>query len=122
MHGDIDFTVYRTPVELTSTAYFEIGPGRYNGKHWQPGFAFLSEDAFDIAEPIFVRHDPQFDHYGMNDIERSVGMAIAADLRTGAFAASAYRDAPEVRAMLNSLADVMETAYSASDYACVLGL
>lgn len=122
MHGDIDLTVYRTPAELTSTAYFEIGPGRYNGKHWQPGFVFLSENAFNMAEPIFVRHDPEFDHYGMNDIERSVGMAIAADLRTAAFVDPAYRDLPEVRAFLDSLADVMETAYSASDYACVLGL
>ena len=80
----MDYRIRRDPAELDSTGYIEIGPGRYAGRHWQPGFLFVWEDAFGMAEGIVVRHLPEYDHFDMNDIPRAVGLTIVADWRSAA--------------------------------------
>lgn len=70
--------------ELDSTGYMEIGPGRYNKKHWQPGFLFIWEDAFGMAEGIVTKHFPSYDHFGMNDISNKIGKEIITEWRTAA--------------------------------------
>lgn len=142
----MDYTVYRDPEELDSTGYMEIGTGKYSGKHWQPGFVFVWEDAFSMVEGIVAKHLSDYDHFGMNDIPRQSGLAIASDLRQAAavlVAASAtevsellalpdwlrarfdielvqHRD--EIRAMLVAIATRLEAAYQTEDFACILGV
>lgn len=142
----MDYAVYRDPAVLPSTGFMEIGPGKYSGKHWQRGFVFIWSDAFTIAEGIFLRHFPEYDHLGMNDIPRECGEAILSDLRTAAetlksadqVTASSSLSLPkwiqadfraefelhrvEIQAMLNEIASALEMAYQTESFACVLGM
>lgn len=142
----MDYTVRRDPKVLDSTGYMEIGPGTYNGQHWQEGFLFVWEDAFAIAEGIVTNHFPQYDHLGNNDIHRNEGILIARDWRAAADAlghleadgaiealnlpkwlatgfdkefALHHRDIQE---LLVQLADTFELSYTSSDYACIIGV
>ncbi|MBM4394662.1 MAG: hypothetical protein FJ087_03105 [Deltaproteobacteria bacterium] len=74
--GTADWGVRRTPGELDSTAYIEIGPGRYSGKHWQAGFVFIGEAAFLMAEGLVRREFPGYDRFGINEIPAEVGTRI----------------------------------------------
>jgi len=124
----------------------EIGPGRYNKKHWQPGFLFIWEDAFGMAEGIVTKHFPSYDHFGMNDISKKIGKEIITEWRT---AASRIIDNPEADAstllnlsasystsfakeigthrqdiadLLARLADACEKFYRQKDCICILGM
>jgi len=142
----MDYQVRQDPTALESTAFMEIGPGPYSGNHWQPGFIFIRDDAFSVAEGVFFKHFPGYDHYEMNEIPRAEGEAISAELRIVASALSEtpIRDAidllgvsgwirvdlsaeiddhrAEIRTMLVQIADAMTSAYKQHDYACVLGM
>ena len=78
---EIDYNIYRNVADLDSTGLFEIGPGRYSGKHWQDRFVFVWEDAFACAEGIVIRHFPDYDHFSMNDIQSDVGLKITSAWR-----------------------------------------
>ncbi|MFZ4396090.1 MAG: hypothetical protein ACOYOU_10745 [Kiritimatiellia bacterium] len=71
----MDYQIRADSKELDPTGYMEIGPGRYNKKHWQPGFLFIWEDAFGMAEGIVTKHFPSYDHFGMNDISKKIASA-----------------------------------------------
>ncbi len=123
----------------------EIGPGRYQGNHWQPGFLFVREDAFAMAEGILATHVADYDHFGLNEIPREVGTRVIADWRSAAsrLGELAVQDAGEalhfdaafraglegelegqqdgIRHLLHELADACERFYETNDWVCVLG-
>jgi hypothetical protein len=131
----MDYAIHRNPRELDSTAYIEIGPGRYARKHWQDGFVFVWEDAFAMAEGILARHFPEYDHFNVNDVPSVVGRAVVAEWRAAAEALATlslaeasgvlnleacYRNGleeeigthrGEIRTMLLELADEFERFY-----------
>jgi hypothetical protein len=80
----MDYQIRHQPDELDSTCYIEIGPGKYNGLHWQQGFAFIRDDAFAVAEGIVEKHFPAYDQFGMNDIPREVALCILSEWRSSA--------------------------------------
>ena len=142
----MDYAIRRNPRELDSTGYIEIGPGSYAGKHWQDGFIFVWEDAFGMAEGILSRHMPAYDHFGMNDIPRDIGLTVIADWRNAAdflgdlspteihtalnLAASYHEQLEseiethrvEIARLLRELADECEGFYRRSEWICVLGM
>ena len=75
-----DVRLIRSTTELEGTCYFEFLPGRYDQKCWNEGSVFLSEEAFDLIEPIFLRRVPEFDHYAFVEINRSRWSLIVGDL------------------------------------------
>ena len=124
----------------------EIGPGRYSGIHWQPGFLFVWEDAFGMAEGIVARHLPEYDHFDMNEIPRAAGLAVVAEWRAAAAELPAldedaahlrlnldasYRTwvgdeiaahRQEIASLLRELADECEGFYQKGEWVCVLGM
>lgn len=142
----MEFIVYRDPTILESSAYMEIGAGKYSGKHWQDGFIFVSDDTFPLLQSIIERHFPEYGHYRMNDVPRESGLAIASDLRIAsqALGDTNQKDAlelsvlfhgqsrwvervlvhhrEEVQNMLDEVAATLEQAYVANDYSCILGM
>jgi hypothetical protein len=142
----VDFRIQASREVLDSTGYIEIGPGRYKGKHWQPGFIFVWEDAFGFAEGILAKHVDGYDHFAMNDIHIDVGARVVADWRRAANAIadldgasavsllhfdSIYRAGyepklrqhrKEVAAMLATLAERCEGFYKMQEWVCVLGM
>ncbi|MBK8246672.1 MAG: hypothetical protein IPK85_04640 [Gemmatimonadetes bacterium] len=142
----MDYVIRRRASELDSTGYMEVGPGRYDGRHWQDGFLFVWEDAFGMAEGILARYLPEYDHFGMNDVPRSVGLAVAAEWRRVAEALPSmtadeasdalhlvatfstrmddevYEHRGEVADLLLELADAFERFYALEDWVCVLGM
>lgn len=143
----MDFDVRRDAASLDSTAYMEIGPGKYAGKHWQPGFIFVSEAAFQAAEGLLLKSFPAYDHFSTNDIPLTEGASIAADLRAAAQAlalASSSDDAAQLLLipqrlrlrftsdfvgqrtqlsdMLDQLAAAFESGYRSQDHVCILGM
>ncbi len=142
----MDYVIRRNPADLDSTGYMEIGPGRYSGAHWQDGFLFVWEDAFGMAEGILTKHFPDYDHFGMNEIPRDVGLKVvddwqqAADNLSGARRsavveilnlAASYRSGLEkeivehrdsIRAMLQELSMECRAFYRGAEWICVLGV
>ena len=88
----MDYEIRRNKAELDSTGYMEIGPGKYSGKHWQEGFIFVWEDAFGMAEGIVMKYFKEYDHFGMNDIPKEIGISISSEWLK---AASNLNDASE---------------------------
>jgi hypothetical protein len=92
----MQYQVHRTK-DFEGTDWVEIGPGTYDGKHWQPGFLYISEENFVPAELIVGRHLPGYDHYAMNNVPRDAGLAIVEDWRrTGVELRSSARQAFEI--------------------------
>jgi hypothetical protein len=142
----MDYCVRRLKAELDSTAFMEIGPGRYSGVHWQDGFLFVGEDAFGMAEGILARHLPDYDHFGMNDLPKDTGRKVTAEWRdvagrlSGMSAEQAYTalnlgasysarlDAEviphraEIASMLRELADACDAFYEQEEWVCILGM
>lgn len=142
----MDYEIRRNKAELDSTGYMEIGPGKYSGKHWQEGFLFVWEDAFGVAEGIVMKYFKEYDHFGMNDIPKEIGISISSEWLK---AASALNDASEEKyqellnldvvyrnymaaeisenkqsiiKMLNELAQSFEQFYQTEDWVCILGV
>lgn len=143
----IDYSIYRNAVALDSTGFFEIGPGRYSGKHWQDGFVFVWEDAFATAEGLVVRYFPDYDHFSMNDIQKGVGLKITGAWRDASTKLNFVRDSSEtaellnikesyrnhlepiafsdrerIAVMLSQLADECESFYKSDEWICMLGM
>lgn len=142
----MDYRIRRKASELDSTGFMEVGPGRYEGKHWQDGFLFVWEDAFGMAEGILAKHLPQYDHFGVNEVPQAVGLAVITDWRCVADRLSemglaeahlalnlnaSYRERldeevaahrQEIADLLRDLADECEGFYHASSWMCVLGV
>ncbi len=124
----------------------EIGPGKYNGKHWQDGFLFVWEDALGMAEGIVAKHFVGYDHFGMNDIPRDIGQKITAEWRDIAARLEmmsieqanvalnlkqSYRERldgeitshkAEIINMLQVLAEECDAFYKHDDFVCILGM
>ncbi|HHJ20967.1 MAG TPA: hypothetical protein ENJ84_14250 [Gammaproteobacteria bacterium] len=142
----MDYEIKRNKAELDSTGYIEIGPGKYSGKHWQEGFLFIWEDAFGMAEGIVMKYFKEYDHFGMNDIPKEIGVSISSEWIK---AASALKDACEEKyqellnldviyrnymaaeisgnkqsiiKMLIELAQSFEQFYQTEDWVCILGV
>jgi hypothetical protein len=146
MTYQFDYAIYRDPKELESTGFMEIGPGKYSGKHWQPGFIFVWEDAFGMAEGVVAKHFSEYDHFEMNEIPKNVGRRIIADWRDAAkrlpgltptegadlldlknvYRADLSENVAEHRdqivTLLDRLADACENYYRESDWISILGM
>jgi hypothetical protein len=142
----MDYAIRHHASELDSTGYMEVGPGRYDGRHWQDGFLFVWEDAFGMAEGILAKHLPEYDHFGMNDVPKAIGLAVVAEWRRVAEAlpgmsADEASDAlnmvatyssrlddeveehrGEIATLLRELADACERFYERGDWVCILGM
>jgi predicted DNA-binding protein len=66
--------------ELHGTCYFEILPGKYEGKCWNQNSVFLTEEVFGYLEPVFERNELDFDHYAFTEIQKEVWICIISDL------------------------------------------
>ncbi len=142
----MDYLIRREKADLDSTGYMEVGPGRYSGKHWQPGFLFVWEDAFAMAEGILAKHFPAYDHFSMNDIPKETGLVVAEEWSRASQALisarpegaetllhldAAYRTGLEkeladqrgaISAMLKELAAECRSFYETEDWVCILGM
>jgi hypothetical protein len=142
----MDYMIRRRNADLDSTGYMELGPGRYSGRHWQDGFLFIWEDAFGMAEGIIAKHLDSYDHLGMNELPKAVGMRIIDDWERAAEAIPAstpteiaqilnltrsYRAsldnevaqrAGEIAAMLKELSSECRCFYETSEWICILGV
>lgn len=142
----MDYEIRRKKSELDSTGYMEIGPGKYSGKHWQDGFLFVWEDAFGMAEGIIMKHFKDYDHFGMNDVPKEIGILISSDWLQAASALKtaseeqyqellnldiAYRtymqtevseNKESIIKLLIELANSFEQFYKAEDCVCILGM
>jgi hypothetical protein len=145
----VDYLLRYHPEELDSTGYIEIGPGPYRGRHWQPGFVFVWEDAFTFAEGIIATHAREYDHFSMNDIPSPVACEIAMDWRraadlldrallkqagdalhlerayhgaTGETREQLETRAPEIATMLRKLAEAVERYAERAECVAVLGI
>lgn len=142
----MDYVIRNRPNELESTQYVELGPGRYDGRHWQEGFLFVLEEAFGTVEGILARHLPEYDHFGINNVPRAIGLAVAAEWRrvaetlTGMTADEASdalnlqatfstrmdqeveENRHEIAILLRELADAFEQFYAQEEWVCVLGM
>jgi hypothetical protein len=143
---EFDYRIFRNKEDLDGTGYIEIGPGAYQEKHWQPGFLFIGEHAFAMAEGILVKHFPTFDHFGMNDIPKYLGKSVIADWQAAASELphlsaaesvqrlnldAVYRNADGmeivqngegIAAMLVELAGECQKFYEPEEWLCVLGM
>ncbi len=142
----MDYEIRRNKVELNSTSYIEIGSGKYTGKHWQEGFLFIWEGSFYMAEGIIMKYFKDYNHFGMNDIPKEVGISISSEWRK---VASALDNAPKekyqellnlkdtsrndmltevlenkesIKKMLNELAYSFEQFYQTANWVCILGI
>ena len=77
---EFDFQLHADPSEVTGPHWFELAPGPYERKHWQPGSRFISEFTFCLIEGIFERHAPAFDHFSYAEVPGSQWKIILADL------------------------------------------
>jgi hypothetical protein len=139
----MDFRVHGTK-DFEGSCYMEVGPGRWSGGHWQPGFLFIDEDDFVVAEGIIGKHFPEFDHYGMNDIPEAVALSIVEDWRDAARALASHKtavsavlhlgqgneyregrleaDRARIAAMISDLAEACDAFTKEASGFCVLGL
>ncbi|MEN1985605.1 hypothetical protein [Paenibacillus hubeiensis] len=56
--------------ELDGSCYIEILPGTYQGKCWNEGSVFFTEETFAYIETSIEREVPAYDHYGFNVISK----------------------------------------------------
>ncbi len=142
----MDYEIRRNKDELDSTGYMEIGPGKYSGKHWQEGFIFVWEDAFSMAEGIVMKYFKDYDHFGMNDIPKEIGISISSEWFKAAstlnytseekyqellnldavyrnnMATEVSENKQSIIKMLNELAQSFEQFYQTEDWVCILGV
>jgi hypothetical protein len=68
--------------ELEGTAYFELLPGRFNGKFWNNNAVFMSESSFGFMEDVINKHYADYDHYDCSmNIHRDIWMLIITNLQ-----------------------------------------
>jgi len=122
--------------DFKGTDYIEVGPGTYDGKHWQPDFVFISEEDFWIAEGIVHRHFSDYEHYGMNSIPEAAAQSIVSEWRNAALALEANSDVAsellgkiifqydraEISRFLKELADICDGFIVSKSSFCILGL
>lgn len=122
--------------DFKGSCYIEVGPGAYDGKHWQPDFVFIDEDSFCVTEGIVRKHFPAYDHYGMNSIPEEQAHIIVAEWKNAAHAlitssepvsellGLGYRDSDrtEIARFLQELAGICETFIESKSSFCILGL
>jgi hypothetical protein len=80
MELQLDVHVHADRLMLDGTQYFELLPGRYDGKHWVPGARFIHEYTFSLIEGIFEKHLPDYDHYTFIEVLRPQWEPILRDL------------------------------------------
>ncbi len=104
------------------------------------------EDAFGMAEGVIVKHLPDYDHFGMNDIPKEAGNKIIRDWKFVAEhlcamsareaqeqlnLAASYRvnlkseiikNKSEISAMLQELVTECSKFYQTEEWICILGM
>ncbi|HTF90752.1 MAG TPA: acetyl-CoA hydrolase/transferase C-terminal domain-containing protein [Planctomycetota bacterium] len=141
-----DYRIYRSKAEFSSSAFIEIGAGKFSGEHWQEGCLFIEEEAFFVAEGILGKHFPSYDHLAFQDIPRLVGKRVIAAWRDAAARipqlstaeihsllnldsvpfgpdlVAIGRDRSLIAAMLNELADACDEFYERDEWVRILGV
>lgn len=54
--------------DLRGTCYFELLPGRYEGRCWNERSVFVEEETWGYIEPIIQLVAPQYGHYSFADV------------------------------------------------------
>ena len=70
MNSDIEKIRLLKKGEFTGSLYFEFVPGAYTGNHWQENAVYLSDEVFELIEPVFTKVIPSFGRYSPNEISR----------------------------------------------------
>lgn len=104
--------------ELEGTCYFEILPGKYNGECWKDNSIFLDEEVFDLIEPAFERHVPNYDHYVFTDVSKEQWNKILDDLASQKF--DSKQD--DTEKLIDELTVWVRRQLENEDYLAVLGL
>ena len=78
----MEIRIIRNLKELEGTCYFEFLSGPYKDKCWLPDSVYISEDAFDLIEPIFNKRIKKFDHFAFNEATSEEIQAVCKDLDT----------------------------------------
>jgi hypothetical protein len=78
-HTDLS-TLAKGPGHQHHTQYFELVPGPYKRKHWQPGSRFIDEYTFSLIEGPFEEHAPAYDHFSHAEVSGSEWILILGDL------------------------------------------
>lgn len=73
-----DYSVIKDIKELKGSGYYQICPGKFNGRFWQQECVFVREDVFGVTEGIIYNHYPNYNSMGINDIPKALGLEIAA--------------------------------------------
>ncbi len=55
---------------LIGTNYFELLPGKFEGKHWNDNSVYIHEMDFTLLEPAFHKAFDEFYHFGCHVIHR----------------------------------------------------
>ena len=79
-HTDLS-TLARGKGREHHTQYFELAPGPYKRKHWQPGSRFIDEYTFSLIEGPFEEHVPGYDHFSYVEVPSSQWELILGDLQ-----------------------------------------
>jgi len=140
------YAIHREIGQLNSTGYIEIGPGRYSGKHWQSGFIFVAVDSFSMAAGIVEKHFHTFNHFGINEVPKEIGIKIIEEWQTASemmfqmpiedapellnlFSANRYalenelkNNQKEISSFLADLSMECKRFYENQEWLCMLGL
>ncbi|MCG7868777.1 MAG: hypothetical protein JAY74_20700 [Candidatus Thiodiazotropha taylori] len=128
------------------TDVIEIGPGKYQRKHFLPGFIFIDECDFSCAEASIRKYHPSYNHYEMNNISSDSATLIIEEWRkiaatilnsTGQeiWLLLGYHHTPNAHAieriyderklisvMLNEIANYVETLLKRNSWISILGV
>jgi hypothetical protein len=94
--------------ELRGTCYFEFLPGEYRNECWNEGAVFLAEEVFELIEPVFVYHEPNFDHFSFVCIRRPTWEQIILDLESLANAAKSAETMTDLQGVAGFLVTTSE--------------
>ncbi len=97
------------PKQLKGTWYYELLPGLFKGKHWNPTSVFLHGDAFVLIEAIFWRCVPNFAPYGPTVASGQVLEELARDLKALEKAVAAAESMSDVEAWNGIEAAMLES-------------
>lgn len=138
--GIRNFEIYPDISKTGGIPSIEIGPGRYSGDPAREGSIFINEDSFVVIEELIKRHFKKYIHEEINNISRTKGRTIIAELRDASESVKAcngkdilgvtgytidrspktvnelIRCKGKISLMLAGLADFMERVYDVDDW------
>lgn len=63
----MNYKLITNKAELKGSCYFEFLPGTYQGKSWNDGSMFLTEESIAVFEYLLKEVNPDYDHYAFNE-------------------------------------------------------